>query len=68
VHLISLTHDERVLPSTLLSDSLWVQYVIDFLNLENTAAVTSKVSERDKDKANLLSIKLRKQFKSHVKA
>ncbi len=68
VHQITLTDDKTVLPSKLLSDSSWVKYVISFLDLETTAAATSKVSESDKVKADLLLIKLREQFKSHVKA
>jgi hypothetical protein len=68
VHLISLTNDETVLLSTLLCDSLWVKYVIDFLDLERTAAATSDVPASDKEKANLLLIKLCERFKSHVEA
>jgi hypothetical protein len=68
VHQITLTNDETVLPSKLLSDSLWVKYVISILDLEMTAAATSDVSSSDKEKADLLLIKLREQFKSHVKA
>jgi hypothetical protein len=68
VHQITLTDDETVLPSKLLSDSLWVKYVISFLDLEMTAAATSNVSASNKEKADLLLIKLREQFKSHVKA
>ncbi len=68
VHQITLTNDETVLPSKLLSDSLWVKYVISFLGLETTAVAMSKVSESDKVKADLLLIKLREQFRSHVKA
>ncbi len=68
VHQITLTNDETVLPSKLLCDSSWVKYVISFLDLEMTAAVTSNVSASNKEKADLLLIKLREQFKSHVKA
>ncbi len=68
MHLISLTNDETVLPSTLICDSLWVKLVIDFLDLERTAAVTSNVPASDKEKADLLLIKLREQLKTHVKA
>jgi hypothetical protein len=68
VHQITLTDDETVLPSKLLSDSSWVKYVISFLDLEMTAAATSNVSARDKEKADFLLIKLRERFKSHVKA
>jgi hypothetical protein len=45
VHLISLTNNETVLPSKLLKDSSWVNYVIHFLDLDKTAAAISKVSE-----------------------
>ncbi len=68
VHLISLTNDKTVLLSTLLCDSLWVKYVINFFNLERTASVPSDVSVSDKEKADFPIIKLREQFKSHVKA
>jgi hypothetical protein len=43
------------------------EFVIDFLNPERTSATASKVSDSDKQKANLLLIKLHEQFKSHVK-
>jgi hypothetical protein len=66
-HLISLTNNKTVLPSTLLSVSLRVNYVIHFLHLDKTAAATSKDSESNKEKANLLLIKLCEQFKSHGK-
>jgi hypothetical protein len=58
VHLISLTKNTTVLPSTLLSDSLRVNNVIHFLDLDKTAATMSNVSERVKEKVNLLLIKL----------
>jgi hypothetical protein len=53
VHLITLTEDDTVL--------------IDLLNLERTSATSSEVSDNQKEKADLLLIKLRKQFKVHVK-
>ncbi len=68
VHLITLTEDETIQPSSLLGNILWVKFVIDFFDLERTAAATSEVSDSDKEKADLLLIKLREQFKSHVKA
>jgi hypothetical protein len=54
-HLISLTNDKTVLPSlsTLLSVSLWLNYVIHFFDLERTAAATSSVSASDKEKVDL---------------
>jgi hypothetical protein len=45
-----------------------VKYVIDFLDLERTAAATGDVPASDKEEADLLLIKLRERFKSHVKA
>jgi hypothetical protein len=68
MHLISLTNNEAVLPSTLRSDLSWVQSVINFLDLKKTAAATSKVSKRDKENADLLLSKLHEQSKLHVKA
>jgi hypothetical protein len=41
--------------------------VINFLNLERKAATTNKVSESNINEADLLFIKLRERFKSHVK-
>ncbi len=45
-----------------------MKYVIDFLDLERTGAATSNVPASDIEKADLLLIKLRERFKSHVKA
>ncbi len=45
-----------------------MKYVISILDLEMTAAATSNVSVSNNEKADLLLIKLREQFKSHVKA
>ncbi len=42
--------------------------VINFLDLKRTADTTTKVSESDKEKADLLLITLGDQFKSHVKS
>jgi hypothetical protein len=68
VHLIILTEDKTILPSSLLSNIVWVEFVIDFLDLERTSATASKqVSDNDKQKADLLLIKLHERFKSHVK-
>jgi hypothetical protein len=67
VHLITLTKDKTIQPSSLLGNIVWVKFVINFLNLERTAAITSKVSDSDKEKADLLLIKLCEHFKSHVK-
>jgi hypothetical protein len=68
VHQITLTNDKTVLSSKLPSDSSWVKYDISFLDLEMTAAATSNVSASNKEKADLLLIKLHERFKSHVKA
>ncbi len=45
-----------------------MKYVIDFLNLERTAAAMGNVPASDKEKADLLLIKLCERFKSYVKA
>ena len=58
VHQITLADNDTIPPSTLLSDAAWVLYVINFLNLKKTANTTTEVSERDKEKADLLLIKL----------
>ncbi len=59
VHLITLTKDETIQPSSLLGNIVWVKFVMDFLNLDRTATASSKVSDCDKQKAVLLLIKLR---------
>jgi hypothetical protein len=66
-HKITLTDDSTIPPSTLLSDMAWVMYVIRLLDLKTTANATTEVSTTDKEKADLLLIKLREQFKVHVK-
>ncbi len=67
-HQITLIKDNTISPSKLLSDTAWVKYVINLLDLKRTANTTTEVSVSDKEKADLLLIKLREQFKSHVKA
>jgi hypothetical protein len=67
VHLITLTKDDTVQPSSLLGNIAWVKFVTDLLDLERTSATSSKVSDSQKEKADLLLIKLREQFKVHVK-
>ena len=67
VRLITLTKDETIQPSSLLSNIVWVKFVIDFLDLKRTAATSSKVSDSDKQKSDLLLIKLCEKFKVHVK-
>jgi hypothetical protein len=56
---ITLTNNDSVLPSTLLSDKSWVLYAIDLLNLEKTTGASREISSSDKDKADLLLVKLR---------
>jgi hypothetical protein len=53
--------------STLLIDTAWVKYVLNLLDLERTANATSKVSESNKNKADLLLMKLRVRSKIHDK-
>jgi hypothetical protein len=66
VHVITLTNKDSVLPWTLLSDKSWVSYAINLLNLEKTTGASREISSSDKDKADLLLVKLREQFKDHV--
>jgi hypothetical protein len=65
-HFITLTNNDSVLPSTLLSDKSWVSYAINLLNLEKTTGASREISSSDKDKADLPLVKLREQFKEHV--
>ncbi len=65
VHVITLINDDSVLPSTLLSDESWVSYAINLLDLEKTTGALREISSSDKDKADLVLVKLREQFKDH---
>ncbi len=65
-HFITLTNNDSVLPSTLLSDKLWVLYAINLLDLEKTTGASREISSSDKNKADLLLVRLREQFKEHV--
>ena len=51
---------------TLLSDMAWVMYVIRLLNLETAVNAMPDISMTDKEKTDLLLIKLRVRFKLHV--
>jgi hypothetical protein len=64
---ITLTNNTTILPSTLLSDTAWVTNVFRLLDLETTTDTMTKVSTTEKEKADLLLIKLCGQFKVHVK-
>ena len=66
-HKITLTEDSTIFPSTLLSDTAWVTYVIRLLDLETTSDTTTEVTTTEKEKGDLLLIKLRERFKAHVK-
>ncbi len=66
-HKITLTDDSPIPLLTLLSDRAWVTYVIRLLGLETTTNTTSEVSTAEKEKADLLLIKLHEQFQVHVK-
>jgi hypothetical protein len=66
LHFITLTNNDSVLPSTLLSDKSWVSYAINLLNLEKTTGASREISSSDKDKADLLLVKLRERFKEHI--
>ncbi len=58
VHFITLTNNNSVLPSTFLSDESWVSYAINLLDLEKTTGASREISASDKDKADLLLVKL----------
>ena len=65
---ITLTNNTTILPSTLLSDTVWVTYIIRLLDLETMTDTTTEVSTTEKEKADLLLIKLLcEQFKVHMK-
>jgi len=57
-HKITLTKDSKIPLSTLLSDQVWVKYVIRLLDLETTANATTEIFTTDKEKADLLLIKI----------
>jgi hypothetical protein len=65
-HFITLTNNDSVLPSTLISDKSWVLYAINLLDLEKTTRALREISSSDKDKADLLLVKLCERFKKHV--
>ena len=54
---ITLTDNTTIPPSTLLSDTAWVTYVIRLLDLETTTDTTTEVSTTEKEKVDLLLIK-----------
>jgi len=64
---ITLTDNTTIPPSTLLSDTAWVTYVIWLLDLKTTTDTATEVSTTEKEKADLLLIKLCERFKVHVK-
>jgi len=66
VLLISLADEEEVLPSKLLSNELWVEYVVNLFDLDKLG-VGLEVSEEDKTKADLLVKMLRERFHEHLK-
>ena len=66
-HKITLTDNTTILPSALLSKTAWVTYVIRLLDLETTSDTTTEVTTTEKEKGDLLLIKLRERFKAHVK-
>ena len=66
-HKITLTDNTTIQPSALLSDTAWVTYVIRLLDLETTSDTTTEVTTTEKEKGDLLLIKLRERFKAHVK-
>ena len=55
-HKITLTEDSTISPSTLLSDTAWVAYVIRLLDLETTANIMTEVTNTQKEKGDLLLI------------
>jgi hypothetical protein len=66
VHLISLSDDEIVQPSALLSNKPWVEYVASLLDLEKICETPTDISSTEKAKADLLLIKLQERFRRHV--
>jgi hypothetical protein len=65
---ITLTNNTTIPPSTLLSDTAWVTYIIRLLDLKMMTDTMTEVSTTEKEKADLLLIKLLcEQFKVHVK-
>ena len=64
---ISLTENEGVLSSALLSNDQWVQQVFTSFDLEKLNAM-KVVGQEEKDKANLLVRLLHDRFYEHVKS
>ena len=62
---ITLGSESFVLPSELLSNADWVNYVVELLHLDDMAKI---VVEQEKDKANQLFHKLRERLKNHMNA
>jgi hypothetical protein len=65
MHVITLTNDDSVLPSTLISDESWVLYATNLLDLKKTTGALREISSSDNDKEDLLLVKLRERFKGH---
>lgn len=62
---ISLSDDDDVLPSQLLSSEQWVKYVIELFNLEDMGI--AEVTKEEMDKADLLVKLLRERYYPHIK-
>lgn len=63
---ITLGHEKYVLPSTLLSNEAWVQRAIELFDLEKFD-VTTDVTQKQKDSADLLVKVLRERYMDHLK-
>ena len=63
---LTLTKDDEVLPSELLSNEQWVKFVVSIFELEKLD-ISGAVDQDMKDKADLLAKLLQERYKDHVK-
>ncbi|KAL7552482.1 hypothetical protein ACHAWF_015738 [Thalassiosira exigua] len=66
VEVLTLTNDEDILPSQLLSNDAWVRFVVQLFDLDKLQ-LADVTCQSTKTKADLLARLLRERFKDHIK-
>jgi len=67
VEMLSLTEEDDILPSHLLSKAKWVKFATKLLDLDKVSAIT-EISPKIKEKADLLVRMIRGRFSEHIKS